>query len=254
MFVRFRTARSRLQVSLIETRRIEGKVRHEHVAGLGTIEMPLTVDGRIEFWRRLHERLGRLANRFDTAALGKVVDEVHARIPMVTAEEIRAHQLENTEAEEHFWQHLAEMQTELAASNDHLAASAQQTATEAKAQAEYASGNAAAARDRGERLKRGEAVAGGLRKPMDMEQTMRAAGMTAASIRRALQTHMISELGGKAGFKELLDEMEKRKRAAENAAKRAVLKRQIRQALAEGRAKIDGDRRQLLYRRPPETA
>lgn len=38
MFVRFRQTRKRLQASIIETRRADGKVRHEHIAGLGSVD------------------------------------------------------------------------------------------------------------------------------------------------------------------------------------------------------------------------
>jgi len=62
MFVRFRQNTYRLQVSLVKTRRADGKVRHEHIASLGSIVMPMTVAGRIAFWRSLHERLARLSN------------------------------------------------------------------------------------------------------------------------------------------------------------------------------------------------
>ena len=53
---------NRLQLSLIETRRCDGKVRHEHIASLGS-----SVAERIAFWTRLHERLAKLANRVDAA-------------------------------------------------------------------------------------------------------------------------------------------------------------------------------------------
>jgi hypothetical protein len=43
MFVRFRQTDYRLQVSLVETRRLDGKVRHEHIAGLGSVECPPSV-------------------------------------------------------------------------------------------------------------------------------------------------------------------------------------------------------------------
>lgn len=49
MFVRFREAGRRLQVSLVETRRHGGKVRHEHVAMLGSVELPATVADRLAF-------------------------------------------------------------------------------------------------------------------------------------------------------------------------------------------------------------
>jgi hypothetical protein len=126
MFVRFRQAR-RLQVSLIETRRVDGKVRHEHVAGLGAIDMPPSVADRVEFWR-LHERIGPLSNRLDAAAQAKVLGEVHAKIPMVMIEELRALQLENAEADERFWRGFAETEAEQAEGNKQLAASAERRA------------------------------------------------------------------------------------------------------------------------------
>jgi predicted N-formylglutamate amidohydrolase len=57
------------------------------------------------FWQKLHERLAKLSNRVDAAAQGKVLAEVHSRVPMVTADEQRALQLENAEAEARFWEH-----------------------------------------------------------------------------------------------------------------------------------------------------
>jgi hypothetical protein len=78
---------TRLQVSLIETRRVDGRVRHEHIASLGSIVTPLSVEGRVAFWKRLHERLAKLANRVDAETQGKLLGAVHARVPMVTVEE-----------------------------------------------------------------------------------------------------------------------------------------------------------------------
>jgi hypothetical protein len=87
MFVRFRETPYRLAMSLVETRRENGKVRHEHVASLGSIETPLSVAVRIEFWRGLHERLAQLSNRLDGETRSKVMGAVHARVPMVTSDE-----------------------------------------------------------------------------------------------------------------------------------------------------------------------
>jgi hypothetical protein len=104
MFVRFRSYTSAaMQVSIVETRRAGGKVRHEHVAGLGSIEMPPTVSGRVAFWRALHERLGRLGNRLDPETQARLLGSVHERIPMVTPDEQRTLQRENFEADEKFW-------------------------------------------------------------------------------------------------------------------------------------------------------
>ena len=90
MLVHFRETPYGLAMSLVESRRENGKVRHEHLASLGSIETPLSVAARIEFWRRLHERLDQLSNRLDAETRGKVMDAVHARVPMVTPDEQRA--------------------------------------------------------------------------------------------------------------------------------------------------------------------
>ena len=232
MFVRFRSARHRLRASLIETRRVEGKVRHEHIASLGTIDADLSIASRVAFWQQLHHRLDRLANRLDTVAYAKVLGEIHARIPMATFEEIRALQIENAEADEHLWRQIAELQAEQAEGNSQLATKAGHAAAEAKEQAANASTKAEAARDRVERLKRGEAVPGGLGKPVDIEQAFREAGWTATDFRRARQTTMISQLGG---FEELLDEIRKRQQSAETTARRTVLHRRVVEGFADGR-------------------
>ena len=87
MFVRFRQTRHRLQLSLAETRRIDGRVRHEHIASLGSIENSPTTRARIAFWQLLHERLAKLSNRIDPATQGRILGAVHAQIPMVTPDE-----------------------------------------------------------------------------------------------------------------------------------------------------------------------
>lgn len=91
MFVRFRQSARRLQLSLVETRREGGKVRHEHVASLGALPITATLRDRAEFWHRLFERLERLANRLDVEMRTKIVDAVLARVPMPTQDETRAH-------------------------------------------------------------------------------------------------------------------------------------------------------------------
>src|SRR5262249_41480923 len=90
MFVHFRETPYGLTMSLVENRRENGRICHEHVANLGSIETPPSVAARIEFWRGLHERLAQLSNRLDAETRGKVMVAVHARVPMVTPEEQRA--------------------------------------------------------------------------------------------------------------------------------------------------------------------
>jgi hypothetical protein len=93
---RLRSAGRRLQLSLVETRRVDGRVRHEHIASLGSIPASPSIADRIRFWSRLHERLAKLANR--VVDPGKVL-AVHAKISMPSIEEQRAVQLENAEIE-----------------------------------------------------------------------------------------------------------------------------------------------------------
>ena len=89
MFVHFRETPYGLAMSLVENRRENGKVRHEHVVNWGSIETSPSVAARIEFWRELHERLAELSNRLDAETRGKVMGAVHARVPMVTPDEQR---------------------------------------------------------------------------------------------------------------------------------------------------------------------
>jgi hypothetical protein len=178
MFVRFRETAYRLQCSLVETRRIGRNVRHEHIAMLGSVEVPLTVEGRLAFWQKLHERLAKLGNRLDAAAQGKVMAAVHARIPMAMTDEQRALQLQNAEADERVWSSLRDISQEQADDHKALAAEAERVAANSQAAADNAAANATAAKARIEAIKRGENVEGGLGKPVDFEQALRAAGLT----------------------------------------------------------------------------
>ena len=50
MFVRFRKTPNRLQVSILEAHRAGGKVTNEHIASLGSVERPPSVQARQIFW------------------------------------------------------------------------------------------------------------------------------------------------------------------------------------------------------------
>jgi hypothetical protein len=111
----------RLLVSLIETRRVKGKVRQEHIANLGAIDGHLlssfyagldpttvnailsgrngtgmeawyqaSVHARNVFWRGVHQALARLANRVNGEQAAKILAAINARIPMLTADEVAA--------------------------------------------------------------------------------------------------------------------------------------------------------------------
>jgi hypothetical protein len=226
MFVRFRQAR-RLQVSLIETRRIAGKVHHEHVASLGAVDVPPTVADRVAFWRSLHERLSRLANRLDAVAQGKILGQVHARIPMVTIDDLRALQSENTDADEQFWTTMRELHQSTADDHKQLAAAVARTIATAEAAAKMAGDNAEAAKERAARLKRGDDVPGALGKPPDMHTLFREAGWTEADLDRCRMIATIGEIGG---FEELMAETHKAMERARQAVVRRVLVRRLRLA------------------------
>jgi hypothetical protein len=103
MFVRFRKSSRRLDVSLVETRRVGGKVRQARVASLGSIALPLTVASRMDFWARIRQRIARLSNRIGGEDCNKILGVLFERIPMPTAEEQRALQLEKAKADAKFW-------------------------------------------------------------------------------------------------------------------------------------------------------
>jgi hypothetical protein len=186
MFARFHQTPSRLQVSLRESRRVGGKPRCEHIASLGSVPEPMTIAGRVEFYRRASERFAKLANRIGADDKKKIVAALRARIPPVTDNEIRTVQRENAEADEKFWSGLQGMNAEMAEGNKALAAEASRKAADAEAQAKAAAEKAAVAKDRIERLAKGEDVKGGLGKPMtweDCEKILKDAGQTDDDIR-----------------------------------------------------------------------
>ena len=102
MFVRFRQQGRRLQASLMQTRRVSGKMQTEHIASLGSIDAEVSVRERLAFWAKLPERLARLGNRVGPDDQAKVYAALHARIPMVTPDEQRAIQEANAEGDERF--------------------------------------------------------------------------------------------------------------------------------------------------------
>ncbi len=130
MFVRFRETVRRLQVSLSSTRRDGGKVRHEHVASLGSAPLSPSAADRIAFWIKLHQRLEALGNRIDAAAQGAILTAIHARIPMPTMDDHQAEQLERARADARFWEALAEMESGGVEGHKELLALTQRTIAE----------------------------------------------------------------------------------------------------------------------------
>jgi hypothetical protein len=89
MRARFRLQHRRLQISLVHSHRVDGRVQEDHVAALGSVPVPMTVADRIEFWDQAHDRLARLANRLGTDGYAKIAKELRAKVPPVTEAERR---------------------------------------------------------------------------------------------------------------------------------------------------------------------
>lgn len=156
MFVRFRPSSLRLRLSPVETHREGGKVRHEHVASLGAVLTNPTVGDRVEFWTRLYQRLGRLANRLDNELQAKVLASVHARIPMPTVEE--ALQLEQAREHETAWR-LSHVHAEgIVETNRALRDAAGNRVAEGEPVPAIVAEELKAAKDRRKRIERGESV------------------------------------------------------------------------------------------------
>jgi hypothetical protein len=220
MFVRFRETPYGLQVSLIQTRREGGKVRHEHIAGLGAITIPASAADRIAFWRRLHGRLSALSNRIGDEQ-GEILGAVHERIPMPTADEQRDVQLENAKADQRFWEGLHGLHADMIEGHTGVIAAAERAIANGEAGAATAATHAKAAKEQVERIERGERVEGGFDKPLtreDAEAIMMEAGMTRAEIRRSVRMAQLPE----ELHETILSEVIRRTRLAENAAINAV--------------------------------
>jgi hypothetical protein len=174
MFVRFRETPYGLQVSLIQTRREDGKVRYEHIAGLGAITIPASPADRIAFWRHLHARLSARSNRIGDEQ-GKILGAVHERIPVPTPDELRDVQLEYANADRSFREGLLGLHPDTVEDHKGVIATAERAVANGEAGAENAATHAKAAKERVERIEGGETVEGGFRKPLTRKEAEDAA-------------------------------------------------------------------------------
>jgi hypothetical protein len=196
MYVRFRQRNSRLLLSLVQTRRVDGKATKEHVATLPSVRVDPTVDERIRFWQRIHERLANLSNRVGAEDQRKALEPIHRRVPMVTLDEQRDLQLRNAEADERFWSSIRDMNKAAAADFKGLVATTQRAAASMESAAKDADAKIAAAKERKERIGRGESVEGGLGKPLDFAAAVRFLGdqgFTARDIRDMVDVANVPE-------------------------------------------------------------
>jgi len=223
MFARFRQTGRTLQISLIETGREGDRVRHRHVASLGSIALDPSPADRIAFWTKLHQRLAGLGNRMDDAARGAILAAVHARVPMPTLDDTGAVQINNAREDARFWQTVSEMHAATVEESKVLAAKLSASIAKREAIAAETAAKARAAADRLAKIEQGEDV-GGIGKPPTYAELVAAVGGEAEA-RRCEQVAEVARLGG---FDELHAETMKRYGQADRAALRTVLARRRR--------------------------
>ncbi|MBO0738918.1 MAG: hypothetical protein J2P48_20520 [Alphaproteobacteria bacterium] len=160
-------------------------MRHEHVASLGAVLTNPTVGDRVEFWTRLYQRLGRLANRLDNELQAKVLASVHARIPMPTVEE--ALQLEQAREHETAWR-LSHVHAEgIVETNRALRDGAGKRVAEGEPLLAIAAKELKAAKDRRKRIERGESVPFPGQPPAHARYAMTLAQLTPEQFERFLK-------------------------------------------------------------------
>jgi hypothetical protein len=153
MFVRFRRHGSRLHVSLVRARRVDGQPRQEHVAALGSVPLD-DVDRhaitreRARLWQRLHASIADLP----AADQGRLMTAVHARVPLPSEAERGAAELSAAEDDAIFWQGMHVTSLKQADSYRKLAAHAERRAAEEQEQAKREAARSAEARAKAARL------------------------------------------------------------------------------------------------------
>jgi hypothetical protein len=185
MYVRFRRQGNRLQASLVQGRRLAGKVQAEHIGALGSVDAEVSVRSRVAFWAKIHDRLAALGNRVGTDEHAKILGALRGRIPMVTPEDIRAVQEESFADDERFWDSMRDMNASHIEGHKALIAQAHSKIAAMEPEVAKAAEKVEVARSKREKLKRGEAVAGGLGKRLDLDALIKAAGLTPSMLRRA---------------------------------------------------------------------
>jgi hypothetical protein len=156
MFVRFRQHGSRLYVSLVRARRVDGKPRQEQVAALGGV--PVGADPgrrpyvatreRVALWQCLHQSIADLP----AEEQGRLMAAVHARVPLPTEEERGAADLSEAEHDAAFWERMRATSLKQADGYRQLAALAERKAAEGLELAKQEAERAAEARAKAARL------------------------------------------------------------------------------------------------------
>jgi hypothetical protein len=213
MFVRFRQTARRLQASLVATHRTDGRVRHEHVASLGSVPRSPSPADRIAFWTKLHQRLDALSNRVDAAQRRTILAAIHARIPMPTLDDQQTVQLERAREDARFWEMLAGSYADDINGHKGLLASTQQAIAAREPLAANTAAKAQAAKDRLARVEKGEAV-DGIGAPLTRKDILKITGWSEDYLRHCEQ---VAEIADRGGFQLLQDEQQRRRAKAERA-------------------------------------
>jgi hypothetical protein len=220
MFVRFRQKSPRkLQASLVETKRVNGKVQHEHIASLGSIATKPTIANRIDFFQKFEQRVATLTNRVDEETKKAITIAIAERIPIVTPADLKTLQIENAKAEADFWATLKASQDGQHAQQKALIAQLKRDLPDSRDAQVAITAQAKAARARLTKAKKGT-LTGGLRK-FDLAGLLKL-GFSQSEIRRCQRVSKIHQMGAD---QELMDEIMKRHRSSELAAVRAVINR-----------------------------
>jgi hypothetical protein len=104
MFVRFRERNSRLLVGVVRSHRVNGKTHQSHIAQLGSVVLPMTIESRLSFWQYAFQKLSQsLSKRLHPEEQEKILNEIQARIPAPTPNEINSIQAERGKSHAAFW-------------------------------------------------------------------------------------------------------------------------------------------------------
>ena len=145
MHIRSRLHHRRLQISLVDTQRADGKVRQEHVASLA-------------FWTQVHPRLSRLDNRLSPEMRARVMGELHAVVPMVSIDAAIAGKIETADRNLQRSTKLRDMFQEMVSAKKAMLVQLQRDIAEGEAQAAKMDGAVKRDQDKLTRLKAGEDV------------------------------------------------------------------------------------------------
>jgi hypothetical protein len=182
MFVRFRRQARRLQVGLVQNRRVAGKVHAEHIGALGSVDAAVSVRGRLAFWAKLPQRLAALGNRVGPDEHARIYAALHARVPMVTPDEQRAVQEEYFSDETRLSDVMRDTSESFVEGYRAMIAAANKAIANAEPTVALFAADAAGAVEKLAKLRHGESVSGGLGKRRDLRAELLAAGFTAGEL------------------------------------------------------------------------